>query len=63
MALSLVLISRWDPLDRRGIKEGTAINLQNIIVFRFTEGGKDVFNLCFRVMLLENRGLILELMK
>lgn len=38
-----------------GIKEGTAINLQNRIVFRFTERGKDVFNLCFGVILLENK--------
>lgn len=46
-----------------GIKEGTAINLQNRIVFRFTGRGEDVFNLCFGIMLLENKRLILELMK
>lgn len=46
-----------------GIKEGTAINRQNRIVFRVTERGEDVFNLCFGVTLLENKRLILELMK
>lgn len=40
-----------------GIKEGTAINLQNRFVFRFPERG-DVFNLCFGVILLENKRLI-----
>lgn len=52
--MSSVLISKWDPLDGRD-QEGTAINLQNRIVFRFTERGKDVFNLCFGVILLENK--------
>lgn len=46
-----------------GIKEGTAINLQNVIVFRFPEREEEVFSLCSGVILLENKKLILELMK
>lgn len=46
-----------------GIKQGTVINLQNTIVFRLSEREEDVFNLYFAVILLENKRLILELMK
>lgn len=46
-----------------GIKEGTVIKLKNTIVFRFTERGEDLFNLYYGVILLENKRLILELMK
>lgn len=44
-----------------GLKGGLSVNLQIRIVFSSLE--KEMFHLCFGVIMLKNRGMILDLIK